>query len=149
VSVKLSELATVYSIIEAARAMAAYNDKVKNVAKPNISTAPAGVAAHAGRKPVNALRIEAVLDCQSDLLTAIDRQDLEAILRASEALAAAVGALDETDKWPEFEPAARRLRLAMTRNQEALRRLSLLADLRRQKSDSIDDVPTRGTNSVS
>lgn len=83
-------------------------------------------------------RIEAVLDCQSDLIDAIDRQDSDAIVRASEALAAAVNRLGDTAKWPDFAPAADRLRRAILQNEAALQRLNLLRHWNRQKIDRVN-----------
>ena len=83
-------------------------------------------------------RIEAVLDCQSDLIDAIDRQDSDAIVRASEALAAAVSQLGDTTEWPDFAPAADRLRRAISQNEAALQRLNLLRHWNRQKIDRVN-----------
>ena len=57
---------------------------------------------------MSAERIEAVIDCQTDLIAAIDRQDSAAIVRASEALAVAVSLLGDVSEWPQFAPAADR-----------------------------------------
>jgi hypothetical protein len=89
---------------------------------------------------MNDLRIEAVLDCQSDLLAAIDRQDADAIVRASEALAAAVSMLGNDADWPEFVPAANRLRLALEQNTAALQRLNLMRHWTRQRIDRINEL---------
>jgi hypothetical protein len=89
---------------------------------------------------MNDLRIEAVLDCQSDLLAAIDRQDADAIVRASEALAAAVSTLGNDTDWPEFGPAANRLRLALEQNTAALQRLNLMRHWTRQRIDRINEL---------
>ena len=83
-------------------------------------------------------RIEAGLDCQPDLIHAIDRQDSDAIVRASEAQAAAVNRLGDTAEWPDFAPAADRLRRAIVQNEAALQRLNLLRHWNRQKIDRVN-----------
>lgn len=89
---------------------------------------------------MSAERIETVIDCQSDLIAAIDRQDSAAIVRASEALAAAVSLLGDASEWPEFAPAADRLRRAMAQNEAALQRLNLLRHWNRQRIDRINEI---------
>ncbi len=89
---------------------------------------------------MNDVRIEAVLDCQSDLIAAIDRQDADAIVRASEALAAAVNMLGDETRWPEYAPAADRLRRALEANGAALQRLNLMRHWTRQRIDRINEL---------
>ncbi|MBK6707434.1 MAG: hypothetical protein IPG54_08070 [Sphingomonadales bacterium] len=84
--------------------------------------------------------IEAVLDCQSDLITAIDASDVDAIVRASEALAAAVTRLRNVESWPADALAAKRLRSALQQNQAAAIRINLLAHWTRQNIDRVADL---------
>ncbi len=85
-------------------------------------------------------RIESVLDCQSDLIDAINRQDSDAIVRASEALAHAVSQIGDAAQWPDFAPAAERLHRAMEQNQAALQRLNLLRYWTRQRIDRMEEL---------
>lgn len=87
--------------------------------------------------------IEAVIDCQTDLIAAIDQQDVDAIVRASEALAAAVSQLGDIDRWPDYAPAADRLRRAMAQNESALQRLNLLRHWNRQRFDRVNELRSR------
>jgi len=89
---------------------------------------------------MSAERIEAVIDCQTDLIAAIDRQDSAAIVRASEALAVAVSLLGDVSEWPQFAPAADRLRRAMAQNEAALQRLNLLRHWNRQRIDRVNEL---------
>ena len=84
--------------------------------------------------------IEAVLDCQTDLIAAIDAQDAGAILRASEALAAAVAQLRNVDSWPSDHLAAERLRGALRQNQAAAIRINLMAHWTRQNIDRLAEL---------
>ena len=89
---------------------------------------------------MSAESIEAVLDCQTDLITAIDTQDAGAIVRASEALAAAVSKLRYVDHWPADPLAAERLRAVLRQNQAAAIRINLMAHWTRQKIDRLADL---------
>ena len=89
---------------------------------------------------MSAESIEAVLDCQTDLITAIDTQDAGAIVRASEALAAGVSKLRYVDNWPADPLAAERLRVALRQNQAAAIRINLMAHWTRQKIDRLADL---------
>lgn len=89
---------------------------------------------------MSAESIEAVLDCQTDLITAIDAQDAGAIVRASEALAAAVSKLRHVDNWPADPLAAERLRAALRQNQAAAIRINLMAHWTRQNIDRLADL---------
>lgn len=89
---------------------------------------------------MSAEHIETVIDCQSDLIAAIDRQDPDAIVRASEALAVAVSRLGDAAEWPDFAPAADRLRRAMAQNEAALQRLNLLRHWNRQRIDRVNEL---------
>ncbi len=89
---------------------------------------------------MSAALIEAVLDCQTDLITAIDRQDADAIVRATEALAGAVATLRDAPDWPGFAPAAERLRYAMAQNGQALMRINLLKHWTRQRIDRVNEL---------
>jgi hypothetical protein len=89
---------------------------------------------------MSAERIEAVIDCQSDLIAAIERRDSAAIVRASEALAGAVSLLGDAATWPAQGPAADRLRAAMAQNHSALQRLNLLRHWNRQRIDRINEL---------
>lgn len=89
---------------------------------------------------MSAESIEAVLDCQSDLIVAIDGRDPGAILRASEALAAAVSQLGEVGEWPSDPLTADRLRDALSQNQAAAMRINLMAHWTRQKIDRLMEL---------
>lgn len=89
---------------------------------------------------MSAEAIEAVLDCQSDLITAIDTRDVDAIIRASEALAAAVTRLRNVESWPADALAAERLRSALHQNQAAAIRINLQAFWTRQNIDRLAEI---------
>jgi hypothetical protein len=92
---------------------------------------------------MSAERIEAVLDCQAALISAIDAQDADAIVRASEALAAAVSALGDVKDWPAEDRNADRLRAVLDQNRTAAMRVNSLAHWTRQRIDRIAEL--RGT----
>jgi hypothetical protein len=85
-------------------------------------------------------KIELVLDCQTDLLAAIERQDADALVRASENLSAAISQLGDARDWPDFEPASNRLRLALEQNRAALQRLNLMRHWTRQRIDRLNEL---------
>lgn len=89
---------------------------------------------------MSADHIEAVLDCQTDLIAAIDTQDAGAIIRASEALAAAVAQLGDVETWPAEPMAAERLRGALRQNQAAAIRINLMAHWTRQNIDRLAEL---------
>lgn len=91
---------------------------------------------------MSAESIEAVLDCQTDLIAAIDSQDAGAIVRASEALAAAVTQLRNVETWPSDPLAAERLRGALRQNQAAAIRINLMAHWTRQNIDRLAELRT-------
>lgn len=96
---------------------------------------------------MSAERIQAVIDCQADLIDAIDAQDAPAIVRASEALAAAVAQLRDADGWPADPLVADRLRDALRKNQAAAIRINLMAHWTRQRIDRLAELrgqPERG-----
>lgn len=92
---------------------------------------------------MSAERIQAVIDCQADLIDAIDAQDAPAIVRASEALAAAVAQLRDADGWPADPLVADRLRDALRKNQAAAIRINLMAHWTRQRIDRLAELRGR------
>ena len=86
---------------------------------------------------MSAEKIEAVIDCQADLIEAIHLQDASAIVRASEALACAVADLRDCHSWPSDPAVAERLRSAMRANQAATMQIDLMAHWTRQKIDRL------------
>lgn len=89
---------------------------------------------------MSAEQIQAVIDCQADLIDAIDAQDASAIVRASEALAGAVAQLRDADGWPSDPVVAERLRYALRKNQAAAIRINLLAHWTRQRIDRLAEL---------
>jgi hypothetical protein len=89
---------------------------------------------------MSAERIEAVLERQATLIAAIDAQDADAIVRATEDLAAAVSALGDVQDWPTDGDNASRLRAALDQNRAAAMRVNSLAHWTRQRIDRINDV---------
>jgi hypothetical protein len=89
---------------------------------------------------MSAERIETVLECQAALISAIDAQDADAIVRASEALAAAVSALGDVKDWPAEDRNADRLRAVLDQNRAAAMRVNSLAHWTRQRFDRINEM---------
>lgn len=89
---------------------------------------------------MSAEQIQAVIDCQADMIDAIDAQDATAIIRASEALAGAVSRLRDADGWPSDPLVADRLRHALRKNQAAAIRINLLAHWTRQRIDRLAEL---------
>ena len=85
-------------------------------------------------------KIQAVLDCQADLIKAIDTQNATAIIHASEALAGAVAALRNSDDWPRDPLTADRLRNALRENRAAAMQINLLAHWTRRKIDRLSEL---------
>lgn len=87
-----------------------------------------------------------LIECQSELIAALDSGDIVAIETATQAMAAAVESVRAQDAW--HEPSAlEQLNYAMKQTQAARIRVNYLADWTRQKIDRFSELRGNGRGS--
>jgi hypothetical protein len=89
--------------------------------------------------------LDRLIECQRDLLSALDSRDVASIETASAALMIAVKAAKSTDSWHSREEAKAKLDYALKQTDAARTRVNFLADWTCQKIDKLAEL--RGINS--
>lgn len=89
---------------------------------------------------MSAPEIAAVLARQQDLIAALDVQDVDRIVLATEALAAATSVLRGAEHWPDDPDIADQLSDALLTNEAAAVRINLFRFWNRQRIDHLQEL---------
>jgi hypothetical protein len=89
---------------------------------------------------MSAAKIADVLARQQELIAALDAQDVDRIVLATEALAVAAAALRGNEPWPQDSDLAEELNDALRANAAATMRINLFRHWTRQRIDHLQDL---------